>query len=62
MTDTTTKAKHGLCKIRRAAALLDVSDRTMRRMCEDGQVKAVKVRRDWRVNEDALRAQFGIEA
>lgn len=45
------------------AWLLDCSERTVRRMCENGDIKAVKLHDNgkWRVNIPALCEQFGIE-
>jgi len=38
-----------------AAKVLNVSARTVNRMCIAGAIKAVKVGRQWRVNSEALR-------
>ena len=35
-------------------------ERTVRRLCETGKIKAVKVGNHWRINTAALREQFGI--
>lgn len=43
-----------------AAALLSVTPHTIRNMCHSGEVKAVKVGSDWRINTRAFLAQFGI--
>ena len=59
---TETKSKP-LCTVKRAAWLLDCSERTIRRLCESGDIKAVKLSEGgkWRVNLPALCEQFGIE-
>lgn len=38
------------------AAILDVSERTIRDWCHTGRLKAVKVGRDWRVRVSELDA------
>lgn len=43
-----------------AARILGVSERTVYRMIEDGEIRAVKVRGALRINRDALLAQFGL--
>lgn len=43
-----------------ARSVLGVSERTVYRMIEDGQIKAVKIRGALRINRDALLAQFGL--
>ena len=43
-----------------AASLLDVTARKIRDMCTKGEIKAVKVGSDWRINTAAFLAQFGI--
>lgn len=53
---------HGfLCNVRMAAWALGVDCRTIRRMCERGEVKATKVGSDWRINVAELCAQYGID-
>ena len=37
-----------------AAAILNVTPRTVTRMCEQGKLKAVRVMSLWRINRDAL--------
>lgn len=49
-----------LIKTETAAALLDASSRKVRSMCATGEIKAVKVGTDWRINTAAFLAQFGI--
>lgn len=43
-----------------ARDVLGVSERTVYRMIEDGEIRAVKVRGALRINRDALLAQFGL--
>ena len=43
-----------------ARDVLGVSERTVYRMIEDGEISAVKVRGALRINRDALLAQFGL--
>lgn len=49
-----------LIKTETAASLLDVSSRKVRDMCMKGEIKAIKVGSDWRVNTEAFLKQFGI--
>lgn len=49
-----------LIKTETAAALLDASSRKVRDMCAKGEIKAIKVGSDWRVNTAAFLEQFGI--
>lgn len=49
-----------LIKTEVAAALLDASPRKVRDMCATGEIKAVKVGTDWRINTAAFLEQFGI--
>ncbi len=49
-----------LIKSKTAASLIDCSTRKLRDMCAKGEVKAVRVGSDWRVNTAALLEQFGI--
>ena len=44
-----------------ASALLAMTDRKIRDMCVKGEVKAVKVGSDWRINTAAFLSQFGID-
>lgn len=57
---TTTTTLSPLIKVHTAAKLLDLSPRKVRDMCAKGEIKAVKIGTDWRINTDALLAQFGI--
>lgn len=52
-----------LISCRQAAGVLGVSPRHVARMCEVGQIKAVRCgARIWRINRDALAAQMGLKA
>lgn len=44
-----------------AARIAGVSTRTVTRMCEAGQVQAVKLRGAWRLNRAAFMKQLGVE-
>lgn len=50
-----------LMSVRQAAGVLGVSQRHVARLCERGEIKAVKIGRLWRVNRDALAAQCSIK-
>lgn len=43
-----------LYSIAEAAKLLSVSDETIRRMIQDGELNAVKVRGQWRIRRESL--------
>ena len=43
-----------------ARDVLGVSERTVYRMIDDGQIRAVKVRGALRINRDVLLSQFGL--
>lgn len=43
-----------------AEDVLGVSERTVYRMIEDGQIRAVRIRNALRINRDALLSQFGL--
>ena len=45
-----------LLKLSEVAEILRVSRQTVMRLIKTGQIKAIKVGRQWRVPEDALRA------
>lgn len=47
------------CK--QAASILSVSPRTVSRMCERGDLRAVKVMSVWRINRAALMQYAGME-
>ena len=40
--------------------VLGVSERTVYRMIEDGQIRAVRIRNALRISRDALLSQFGL--
>lgn len=42
------------------AELLNVSSRTITRLCKEGKIHAVQVGGQWRVNRDELLKQFEI--
>lgn len=42
------------------SALGIASEREMRRMCQNGTIKAIRVGRHWRIHRDALLEQFGL--
>lgn len=48
--------------VHQAAELLNLCDRTVYRMCVDGELKAVKLRKSWRINRDAVLQLLGTEA
>ena len=45
---------------RQAADAMQVTTRQIAKMCERGDLRAVRVGRLWRVNRDALAASLGI--
>lgn len=49
-----------LLPIETAKGIPGVSDRYIRKLCEDGTVKAVKMGRVWRVNRDSLLEFCGL--
>lgn len=49
-----------LLNIEVASSIPQISDRQMRKWCEDGTVKAVKMGRVWRVNRDSLLEFCGL--
>ena len=50
-----------LISIREAARMLNVSMRTVNRLCLEGRVKAVRVGSQWRINRRALREYAGLD-
>lgn len=50
-----------LLSVRQAAGVLNVSGRHVMRLCERGELKAVKLGRVWRINRDALAKSCGLE-
>lgn len=49
-----------MMKIEQAAQILNVCPRTVARMCNRGQIKAVKTASTWRINRDALLEYAGL--
>lgn len=49
-----------LLTVRQASRVGNVSEKTVYRMIEDGQIRAVRIRNTWRINRDSLREQFGL--
>lgn len=49
-----------LLNIEAASNIPQISDRQMRKWCEDGTIKAVKMGRVWRVNRDSLLEFCGL--
>lgn len=47
--------------VKQAATLLGCGERSICRMCERGQIKAVKVMTAWRINKAALLEYIGID-
>lgn len=58
---TTTSAARALMTPREAAELAGVSERHIRKLCERGELRAVKLGRAWRVNRAAFLALCGID-
>jgi len=51
-----------LMKPREAAELAGVSTRTITRMCDAGQLPAVKLRGAWRINRAEFMRAIGVQA
>ncbi|MDO4796902.1 MAG: helix-turn-helix domain-containing protein [Coriobacteriales bacterium] len=49
-----------LIKTKTAAFVTDSDVRTMRRMCERGEIKATKIGSEWRINSAALLSKYGL--
>lgn len=49
-----------LMTAKQAADFMHVSNRLVERMCERGDLKAVKVGRSWRIHRNALATQLGL--
>ena len=49
-----------LLDTRQAASLLNVSERTVTRLCSRGKIRARRVGRLWRINRDALLSAVGL--
>ena len=45
---------------RQVAEVCSVSERHVLRLCERGELKAVRLGRVWRINRDALAAKLGM--
>ena len=58
---TRTQGEPELISINEAARMLNVSTRTVNRLCLDGKVKAVRIGSQWRINRKALREAAGLE-
>ena len=56
----TTRELKPLITCEEAASLGIAKARHIRKMCESGEIKAVKVGRIWRINRDALLSQYGL--
>ena len=50
-----------LISITEAARMLNVSTRTVNRLCLDGKLKAVRIGCQWRINRKALRKAAGLD-
>ena len=58
---TRTQGEPELISINETARMLNVSTRTVNRLCLDGKVKAVRIGSQWRINRKALREAAGLE-
>ncbi len=63
MTNQATRAQREpeLISITEAARMLNVSTRTVNRLCLDGKLRAVRVGCQWRINRKALRQAAGLD-
>lgn len=61
MQDEKQTMKALMLKPTEAARIAGVSTRTITRMCEAGQLKAVKLRGAWRLNRAAFMSMLGVE-
>lgn len=50
-----------MLSVEQSKDVLNVSGRTIARMCEQGKLKAVKVCSLWRINRDALFEYAGLD-
>lgn len=50
-----------LMTVKQAASMLNVSRRTVTRLCESGQLKSIRVGGQWRINTRAIRRAAGLE-
>ena len=48
-------------RVGEVARLLDVSEGTVEKMCREGQIKAIKVRTQWRIFREDLAKDLGLE-
>ena len=48
-------------RVGEVARLLDVSEGTVEKMCREGQIKAIKVRTQWRIFREDLARDLGLE-
>ena len=58
---TGTQREPELISIVEAARMLNVSTRTVNRLCLDGKLRAVRIGSQWRINRKALREAAGLE-
>ena len=49
-----------LATVRQVARACSVSERHVLRLCERGELKAVRLGKVWRINRDALAATLGV--
>ena len=58
---TGTQGEPELISIVEAARMLNVSTRTVNRLCLEGKLKAVRIGCQWRINRKALRKAAGLD-
>ena len=58
---TRTPREPELISIVEAARMLNVSTRTVNRLCLDGKLKAVRIGCQWRINRKAPRKAAGLD-
>ena len=58
---TGTQREPELIPIVEAARMLNVSTRTVNRLCLEGKLKAVRIGCQWRINRKALREAAGLD-
>ncbi len=58
---TGTQREPELISIVEAARMLNVSTRTVNRLCLEGKLKAVRIGCQWRINRKALRKAAGLD-
>ena len=49
-----------LASVQQVARACNVSERHVLRLCERGELKAVRLGKVWRINRDALAAKLGM--